>query len=247
MVPSARLRKKLRMLVHPGMIGRTLKGKVERHFDAMLVWRCARAIENPEACPAADEWTCGRPLRADGPGAANIVRLSLLRIIFAFAKGMTDGMDGRKIEHVEIHGGDVGQPGFESLNVPCFAGRGRAGARKELIPGGEASVLAADADDKIFCVAGAEGMVGILLVIKVFERGIERNSGGKLLVRCSLRRAANSFRLLGASVFFWHAWRLPQPVWSPPCARRGSPGRHSMRFFMALRQVAKESTQPSTV
>jgi hypothetical protein len=62
---------------------------------------------------------------ADGPGAADVVGLGGGGVVFAFAEGVADGVDGRHVEDVEAHGGDLGEAGSTSRRVPCGWGRAR--------------------------------------------------------------------------------------------------------------------------
>ncbi len=79
---------------------------------------------------------------ADRPRAADVVGLGHQRVVLAFALRRTDGMDGRKIQHVETHCGDRRQPGHDILERAMAAGHRCAGARKQLVPAAEAGLFA---------------------------------------------------------------------------------------------------------
>ena len=51
--------------------------------------------------------------RADCPGAAFVVGAGDGGVVGALAEGGADGMDGRQVEDVEAHGGDLGQKEFD--------------------------------------------------------------------------------------------------------------------------------------
>ena len=52
-------------------------------------------------------------LRTDSPRAAHVVRLGLGGVVLSFAKRLADRMNGRQIQHVESHFGDVGQASLD--------------------------------------------------------------------------------------------------------------------------------------
>ena len=74
--------------------------------------------------------------RSNGPGTADIIRLSGDRVVLAFSEGVPDGMDRRKIEDVEAHRGNIREAGFAVPQSSVPARLGRTGSRKYFIPGG---------------------------------------------------------------------------------------------------------------
>ena len=60
--------------------------------------------------------------RSDGPGTAGILRPRGGFIVLAFSSGVADGMNRRKIQNVEAHRRDVGEPGLAIAERPMAAG-----------------------------------------------------------------------------------------------------------------------------
>jgi len=71
---------------------------------------------------------------ADRPWTAFVAGGGGYGVVWAFAEGCADGMDGRHVDDVEAHGGDLGKAGFDVFEGAVFAGSGGGGAGKELIP-----------------------------------------------------------------------------------------------------------------
>jgi hypothetical protein len=70
-------------------------------------------------------------------------------------------MDGRQVEDVEAHGGDLGELLLNVFEGAVAAGDGRGGPRKELVPGGVAGALAIDPEGELGLVPRGEGEIGI--------------------------------------------------------------------------------------
>ena len=99
------------------------------------------------------------PMAQGLPGSSGV---EVDTVVAAFAKGGADGVDGRQVEHVEAHGGDVGQEGFDVGEGAVTSGVGGGGSREELVPGGVAGSFAVDPEMQLLLVTGGEGEIGIL-------------------------------------------------------------------------------------
>ena len=96
------------------------------------------------------------------PGAAYVVGLGGDGVVFAFAVGGADGVDGRHVEDVEAHGGDLGDAGgYVAEGAVSGWAVGTGGAGEEFVPAGEAGALAVDPERELGGVFGGEGEVGI--------------------------------------------------------------------------------------
>src|SRR6266704_7142809 len=80
--------------------------------------------------------------RADGPRAPDILGSCNQRVVGALAVDASDRMDGRKVQYVETHVGQVGQPRLDvaerAVTTPLDACR----ARKQFVPAAETRTLA---------------------------------------------------------------------------------------------------------
>ncbi len=156
-------------------------------------------------------------LRADGIGAARIVRPGDKRVVLPLAVRAADRVDRREIKHVEAEVADIGELGdhiVESAVALRIVGHG---AREKLVPGAEGGALAVD--DKLQLAriarqvgadAGALHQIGGLarkqareafaFVLGRMQRGDEASE--RLLVGCagavaSLQGALDEFAPLG--------------------------------------------------
>ena len=151
----------LGMLADVGMIGRALEGDVERDLDALPGGFRDQVLEILERAEGGMDGLVAALLGADGPGAADVVGLRGGVVVAALAKAAADGVNGRQVEHVEAHFGDVGQAGFA---VPEGAMRARlrgAGTREHFVPGAEAGLGAIDGDGEFRLEAGCQAAVRI--------------------------------------------------------------------------------------
>ncbi len=149
------------MFGDPGMIGRALEGDVQGELHAVFARGGGEVLEIGEGAELRMDGLVAAFGGADGPGAAVIAFGGDDVVVGAFAEGVADGVDGRQVEDVEAHGGDLGQQGFDIAQGAVAAGVGRGGARKELVPGGEAGAFAVDPDAEVFVVAGGELQVRV--------------------------------------------------------------------------------------
>ena len=82
----------------------------------------------------------------DGPGAADIAGLRRERIVDALAVHPADGLNRRKVEHIEAHFCHVGEPRLDVLEITVTGRFRRGGAGEQLVPAGECGALAIDRD-----------------------------------------------------------------------------------------------------
>jgi hypothetical protein len=110
---------------------------------------------------------------ADGPGATRVVGAGLQAVVRPLAKAAANGVNGRQIEHVEAHLGDIGQALLHVLEGAVTARLVGGGAREHFIPRAEAGALAVHGDAQDALVGGAGAAVGVA-GHHGFEGGIER-------------------------------------------------------------------------
>ncbi len=104
-----------------GMIRRALKGDVHGDVQAQLL---GFANQGSEVFQGAQLWQqiLVAPFQgANGPGAADIARLRGQGVVAAFALFAANGVDGRKVQHVEAHFGHIGQALFDVLEGAMLA------------------------------------------------------------------------------------------------------------------------------
>ena len=125
----------LRMLLEPGMVGRTLHGEIERHFH---IERLAGRDEFAEILQRA-QLRMHRVVaafgRTDRIGAAGIAIERGHRIVAALAIGLSDRVDRREIDDVKTHRPDIGKPRDAILEGAMLARRLALAARHHLVPG----------------------------------------------------------------------------------------------------------------
>src|SRR5215472_13487413 len=129
----------LRMLAHVGMVGSALQRDVERDVDVELPRPRDQPLEILKRAQGRVNGLVAALLRADGPGAARIVRGRHQRIVAPLAFGAPDGMDRWKMQHVETERSDAWQVRrtVGERSMP----RCSAGAREQLIPAAVARAL----------------------------------------------------------------------------------------------------------
>ena len=118
----------LGVVAHPGVVGRALERVVEGHLEAELAGpgdERIQVLERPELgvhrlVPAGG--------RADGPGAAGIVRSRRQRVVPTLAVGDADGVDRREVDDVEAELGHV-------VQMAGGAPQAAEGPREQLVPG----------------------------------------------------------------------------------------------------------------
>ena len=75
--------------------------------------------------------------RADGVGAARIVRAGLERVVAPLSIGLADRVNGRKVDDVEAHVADGRQPADDVVERAVTVRIAALGAGKELVPARE--------------------------------------------------------------------------------------------------------------
>jgi hypothetical protein len=113
----------------------------------------------------------------DGPRAAGISRLADRRIVAALAVGDPDGVDGRKVEHIEAHAGDIWQPGLAVGKCGVGSRRRAAGAREHLVPGTEPGLHRIDHHLQRLRVSGHLRTLRQAALHAGKQRGVERQPG----------------------------------------------------------------------
>ena len=116
--------------------------------------------------------------RANRPGTARISLLRGRRVIFTFAKALSDGMDGRQVQHVKSQARNVVESRFTVFEGPVPTWLRRRRARKHLIPRGVLCLLAVHRHAQFALVARLHRRIEVL-----------RHHGRKLWIqRRDLRR-----------------------------------------------------------
>ena len=123
------------VLAHVRVVGRALERDVERHVDALAGGRRDQAAEVGQGSEGGIHRLVAALLRADGPRAPGLARPRGL-VVGALAMGVADGMDGRQVQDVEAHAGDLRQQTLDVLERAMFAG-GAGRTREQLVPRAE--------------------------------------------------------------------------------------------------------------
>src|SRR4051812_12565887 len=97
------------MLSNVGVVGRALEGDVERDLDPQSTGGRDQMVEILEGPEVGMDRLMTASFGADRPRAAVVVRAGVQRVIGALAEAPPDRMYRGKVEHVEIHPGDVGE------------------------------------------------------------------------------------------------------------------------------------------
>ncbi len=151
----------LRVLGCIGMIGRALECDVERDLDPARLRGTAEVLEVLERPQLRVDRLVAALDGPDGPRAARVVRPRRRDVVTALAVDPPDRVDRRKVQHVEAHGRDVGQPRLHVPERAVAAGLGRAGPREQLVPGTEPGALAIDDHDQLRVVDGRKWPFGV--------------------------------------------------------------------------------------
>ena len=142
------------MLRDPGVIGRALEGDVQRELHAVSRGRRTRWSKSARVPSFGMDGLVaafGEPMAQGLPSSP---RPAVTELFGPLRKACADGVDGRHVEDVEAHGGDLGQQGFDvARGFRGGVGSGEAERGKELVPGGEAGAFAVDPELEFFVVA----------------------------------------------------------------------------------------------
>jgi hypothetical protein len=141
------------------MIGRALDREVERDLQTVRLRRLDQPGEILERSQLGMDGVVPAFRRADRIGAARIVGRRRQRVVLALAVGPADRMDGRKIENVEAHLLDVGEPGDHVVERAVPLGIAGLRARHQLVPRREGGGRAVDPDGHLAGVARQVGAV----------------------------------------------------------------------------------------
>ena len=96
----------LRVLAHPGVVGRGLQRQVEGHLEAELPWPAPRRRRSRAACRGRDGWRRARPSSSRSPRVSRRRRARGQGVVRALAVHLADRVDRREVDHVEAHRGD---------------------------------------------------------------------------------------------------------------------------------------------
>src|SRR4029077_1881551 len=97
---------------------------------------------------------------SDRPWASRLVGLCPHAVVGAFPMGAANGVDGRKVEHVESHARDVGQPFLDVAKrsvLALLAG----GPREHLVPRAVTRPLRLNDDLDLTAVGRGKAAVGV--------------------------------------------------------------------------------------
>src|SRR6202166_4854133 len=131
-----------RMSLYVGVVRRALEGEVECDLDAELTRFRQETAKLLERAHLPQDVLVPALCRTDRPRTADILGCCGQGVVDALAVDAPDRVDGRKVQHVEAHVGQVRQPG---LDVPKSAVPARLeGCRtgEYFIPAAEARALA---------------------------------------------------------------------------------------------------------
>ena len=132
------------VLARVRVVGRALEGDVERDIDLLLRSGLDQVLKVRERAEPFVDRLVAAFLRPDGPRAAWLAWLGR-PVVRALAVRAADGVDGRQVEDVEAHAGDVWQQTFDVFECSLPAGLWRCAVRapaacrawEQLVPGAE--------------------------------------------------------------------------------------------------------------
>ena len=136
------------------MVGRGLDREIHGQLQSVLPGHVPEVQEIVERTQLGSDRLVSAGLIADRIRTAGIVRTSHERVVWALALGVADGMNGRHVQHVEAHAGDVrdARLGLAERGAARWVGALRA--REDLVPGREAGFEAIDDELQLTPVAG---------------------------------------------------------------------------------------------
>ena len=120
----------LRMLRHVRMVGSALKGNVHGDFDAQRARHVQEPIEVIEGAELRQNILMAAFRGTDSPGTADIVGFGAQRIVRALAVDAADGMNGRKIQHIDPHFRKIRQPRLDIAEFSVLPDLHRGRSRK---------------------------------------------------------------------------------------------------------------------
>ena len=111
------------------MVGRILIRQIERYFEPQLPGSHHELLEVFQRPQLRVDGFVTAFACADRPGAAHVIRQGRFIIVLSLPIHAADGMNGRKVDNVETHPGNVIQPIERS---PAVCRGGRVGATKNV-------------------------------------------------------------------------------------------------------------------
>ncbi len=108
--PIGALLEEFRMLFDPGMIRSALERNIQGNLHLQLFGPLDQVREILHGAQFGMDRGMTPFVGADRPGAAVVSRGGFDRVIFAFAKTLSDGRDRREVEDVEAHVRHIVQP-----------------------------------------------------------------------------------------------------------------------------------------
>src|SRR5690554_4285152 len=100
------------------MVRRTLYGEIQGDLEVVATRAGEQVLELLQGAELRMDGGMAAMLRADRIRASRIPRAGLQGIVFAFSMRQPDGMDGRKIQHIEAHVPNRGQPRDHIAKAP---------------------------------------------------------------------------------------------------------------------------------
>src|SRR5713226_517822 len=145
------------------MIRRALEGYIKGDFEPMI----GRFGQKPSKVLQSSQFGVNGFMaafrRSDGPRTSDITRPGRQGIVFAFTECSSNRMNRRKVEDVETHRGNVGQPLFAIPKGSMTLLFVRARPGEDLVPCGEARFLAIDDNRQLFVIPGDKLTLGVKL------------------------------------------------------------------------------------
>ena len=133
-----------RMLLDVRMIGGALERHVHGDFDVQRPRHVQQPVKVLERAELRQDVLVSALGRSDRPGAADIAGLGAQTVVRPLAIDPADGVDGRKVQHVESHFREIRQPRLDILEGAVLPGCRGGRARKQFVPAAEGRTLAID-------------------------------------------------------------------------------------------------------
>ena len=146
------------MLPDIRVVRRPLEGNVQGHFQVDLPGPGHKMPEIFQGAQLRVHRLMPAFGRADGPGRAHVLGFGHRLVILALAVGAADGVDGRQIENIEAHPGDVRQPRLTVFEGAVLSGNGGAGAGKHFIPGAVTRLHRVHHHGQVLVIEGDEAL-----------------------------------------------------------------------------------------
>src|SRR6266567_6107781 len=128
------LPKPLPMLLDIRVVGRALEGHIQCDLESVSFGfgnEVSETLQRPQLCMYR---SMSAFLRSDGPRAADIIRLSRGGVVFPLSRCAPDGMNWRKIDDIETHRCNVGEPRLAVPQSSVPSGFESTRSRKYFVP-----------------------------------------------------------------------------------------------------------------